>query len=105
VGLLLTPQGQGLLIQWDKDLSLIFGPAYKPKPKELLPKVELRMAVTPGWVRPYESLFRTLAVIPLSKGQYFLNPVQKGRRYSFLTRTIAPNGHISRPSFKFLILT
>jgi hypothetical protein len=62
------------------------------------------MAVTPGWVRPYESLFRTLAFIPLSKGQYLLSPVQKGRRYSFLCRIIAPNGYISRPSHNFLIL-
>ena len=104
VGLGLAPKGKGLLIQWDKDLSAIFGPAYKAHPKDPLPKVELRLAVTPAWVRPYESLFRTLAFIPLSKGQYLLNPVQKGRRYSFLTRVIALNGHISRPSFKFLII-
>jgi len=104
VSLGLVAKGKGLLIQWDKDLSAIFGPSYKANPKDPLPKVELRMAVTPGWVRPYESLFRTLAFIPLSKGQYFLSPVQKDRRYSFLSRIIAPNGYISRPSFKFLIL-
>jgi len=104
VGLGLAPKGKGLLIQWDTDLSAIFGPSYKAKPDVPLPKVELRMAVTPAWVRPYESLFRTLAFIPLSKGQYLLSPVQKGRRYSFLSRIIAPNGHISRPSFNFLIL-
>jgi len=104
VGLGLAPKGKGLSIQWDKDLSVIFGPSYKANSKDPLPKVELRMAVTPGWVRPYESLFRTLAFIPLSKGQYLLSPVQKGRRYSFLTRIVAPNGHISRPSFQFLIL-
>ena len=115
VGLGLAPKGKGLLIQWDKDLSAIFGPAYKAHPKDLLskrsgdpdlsgPKVELRMAVTPGWVRPYESLFRTLSLIPLSKGQHLLSPVQKGRRYSFLSRIIAPNGYISRPSHNFLIL-
>jgi len=104
VGLGLVAKGKGLLIQWDKGLSAIFGPSYKANPKDPLPKVELRMAVTPGWVRPYESLFRTLAFIPLSKGQYLLSPVQKGRRYSFLSRIIAPNGYISRPSFNFLIL-
>jgi hypothetical protein len=104
VGLGLAPKGKGLLIRWDKDLSAIFGPSYKANPKGPLPKVELRMAVTPGWVRPYESLFRTLAFVPLSKGQYLLTPVQKGRRYSFLTRVIAQNGYISRPSFNFLIL-
>ena len=104
VGLGLAPKGKGLLIQWDKDLSAIFGPSYKAHPKDPLPKVELRMAVTPAWVRPYESLFWTLAFIPLSKGQYLLRPVQKGRRYSFLSRIIAPNGHISRPSFNYLIL-
>jgi hypothetical protein len=104
VGLGLAAKGKGLLIQWDKDLSAIFGPSYKAHPKDPLPKVELRMAVTPGWVRPYESLFRTLAFVPLSKGQHLLSPVQRGKRYSFLSRVIAPNGHISRPSFKFLIL-
>ena len=104
VGLGLAAKGKGLLIQWDEDLSAIFGPSYKANSKDPQPKVELRMAVTPAWVRPYESLFRTLAFIPLSKGQYHLSPVQKGRRYSFLTRIIAPNGHISRPSFNFLIL-
>jgi hypothetical protein len=104
VGLGLVAKGKGLLIQWDKDLSAIFGPAYKANPKDLLPKVELRMAVTPAWVRPYESLFRTLTFVPLSKGQHLLSSVQKGKRYSFLTRIIAPNGYISRPSFKFLIL-
>jgi hypothetical protein len=104
VGLGLAAKGKGLLIQWDRDLSAIFGPSFKAHPKDPLPKVELRMAVTPAWVRPYESLFRTLAFIPLSKGQYLLNPVQKGRRYSFLSRVIAPNGYISRPSFNFLIL-
>jgi len=104
VGLGLVAKGKGLLIRWDKDLSAIFGPSYKANPKDPLPKIELRMAVTPGWVRPYESLFRTLAFIPLSKGQHLLSPVQKGRRYSFLTRIIAPNGHISRPSFNFHIL-
>ncbi len=103
VGLGLAAKGKGLLIQWDKDLSAVFGPAYKANLKDPLPKVELRMAVTPAWVRPYESLFRTLAFISLSKGQYLLSPVRKGRRYSFLTRTIAPNGYISRPSFNFLI--
>jgi len=104
VGLGLAPKGKGLLIQWDTGLSAIFGPSYKANPKDPLPKVELRMAVTPAWVRPYESLFRTLAFIPLSKGQYFLSPVQRGKRYSFLTRIIAPNGYISRPSHNFLIL-
>ena len=104
VGLGLAAKGKGLLIQWDRDLSAIFGPSFKAHPKDPLPKVELRMAVTPAWVRPYESLFRTLAFIPLSKGQYLLNPVQKGRRYSFLSRVIAPNGYISRPSHNFLIL-
>jgi hypothetical protein len=104
VGLGLVPKGKGLLIQWDEDLSAIFGPSYKANPKDPLPKVELRMAVTPAWVRPYESLFRTLSFISLSKGQHLLSPVQKGRRYSFLSRIIAPNGHISRPSFKFLII-
>jgi hypothetical protein len=103
VGLSLAPKGKGLLIQWDKDLSAIFGPSFKAHPKDPLPKVELRMAVTPAWVRPYESLFRTLAFVPLSKGQHLLSPVQKGRRYSFLTRIVAPNGHISRPSFNFHI--
>jgi hypothetical protein len=104
VGLGLAAKGKGLLIRWDTDLSAIFGPAYKAHPKDPLPKIELRMAVTPAWVRPYESLFRTLAFIPLSKGQYLLSSVQKGKRYSFLTRVIAPNGHISRPSFNFHIL-
>ena len=104
VGLGLIPKGKGLLIQWDNDLSAIFGPAYKANPKDPLPKVELRLAVTPAWVRPYESLFRTLAFIPLSKGQYFLSPIKRDMRYSFLSRIIAPNGHISRPSFNFLIL-
>jgi hypothetical protein len=104
VGLGLVAKGKGLLIQWDKDLSAIFGPSYKAHPKDPPPKVELRMAVTPGWVRPYESLFRTQAFIPLSKGQYLLSPVQKGKRYSFLSRIIAPSGHISRPSHNFLIL-
>jgi len=104
VGLGLVAKGKGLLIQWDRDLSAIFGPSYKANPKDPLPKVELRMAVTPAWVRPYESLFRTLAFVPLSIGQYLLSPVQKGRRYSFLTRIIAPNGYISRPSFNYLIL-
>ena len=103
VGLDLVAKGKGLLIRWDKDLSAIFGPSFKANPKDSLPKVELRMAVTPAWVRPYESLFRTLAFIPLSKGQYPLSPVQKGKRYSFLTRVIAPNGYISRPSFNFHI--
>jgi hypothetical protein len=115
VGLGLVPKGKGLLIQWDTDLSAIFGPSYKANPKDLLskrsgdpdlsgPKVELRMAVTPAWVRPYESLFRTLAFIPLSKGQYFLSPIKRDMRYSFLSRIIAPNGYISRPSHNFLIL-
>jgi hypothetical protein len=66
--------------------------------------VELRMAVTPGWVRPYESLFRTLAFIPLSKGQYLLSPIKRDMRYSFLSRVIPPDGRASRPSFNFLIL-
>jgi len=104
VDLGLVPKGKGLLIQWDKDLSAIFGPSFKASPEVPLPKVELRMAVTPGWVRPYESLFRTLAFITLSKGQHLLSPVQKGKRYSFLSRVIAPNGSISRPSFNFHIL-
>jgi len=104
VGLDLVAKGKGLLIQWDRDLSAIFGPSYKANPKDPPPKVELRMAVTPAWVRPYESLFRTLAFIPLSKGQYLLTPVERGKRYSFLSRVIAPSGHISRPSFNFHIL-
>lgn len=103
VGLDLKPKGKGLVIQWNSDLAGIFGPSYKANPKDPFPKVELRIAVTPAWVRPYESLFRTLALVPLSKGQHLLSPIKRDQRYSFLSRIIAPSGQISRPSFNFLL--
>ena len=98
VQLSLTPKGKGLLIQWDPGLSWVLGPGGKARFKGPLPKVELSLAVTSPWAKPWLSLFRALAIVPLTQGKYLFTPLAKDKRYSFLSRVITPDGQISRPS-------
>ena len=94
----LTLKGKGLLIQWSPDLSWVLGPSMKARSKSSQPKVELSLAVTSPWLKPYLSLFRALAIVPLSQDEFKLSPISKDKRYSFLSRVISPDGQISRPS-------
>jgi len=98
VELSLALKGKGILIQWNPDLSWVLGPGVKGRSKGSQPKVELSLAVTSPWLKAYLSLFRALAIVPLSQGKFLLSPISKAKRYSFLARVITPDGQISRPS-------
>jgi hypothetical protein len=98
VELALTRQGKGILVEWNPDLSWVLGPSAKARSKASQPKVELSLALTSPWKRAYLSLFRALAIIPLSQGKHLLSPISKDKRHSFLSRIITPDGQISRPS-------
>jgi hypothetical protein len=105
VELALTRKGKGVLVEWSSDLSWVLGPSAKTRSKVKEPKVELSLAVTSPWLKPWLTLFRALAIVPLSQGKHLLTPVEKDKRYSFLSRVITPDGQISRPSRVALIMT
>lgn len=100
----LTPVGKGLLVRWDpEDAGVLLKPS-QGRSSTLEPKLELCLAVTDAWKRPWESLYTTLAFVPLTKGRYRYAPVRKGKRYSFSSRVIAPDGQTSLPVRISLIL-
>ena len=98
VELSLSRKGKGILVEWVPDLSWVLGPSAKARSKESQPKVELSLAVTSPWLKAYLSLFRALAIVPLSQGKFLLSSIPKTKRFSFLSRVITPDGQISRPS-------
>jgi len=100
----LAPKGKGLWIQWDPEEAGLGLKAPEGGSPVSLPKLELCLAVTEAWKRPWASLFTTLAIVPLTKGEHFLTPVRKGKRYSFSVRVIGPDGQTSMPSHNSLIL-
>ena len=101
----MTLKGKGILVEWNPDLSWVLGPSTKTRSKGPLPKVELSLAVTSPWLKAYLSLFRALAIVPLSQGKFLLAPIPKAKRYSFLSRVITPDGQISRPSRVAFVLS
>ncbi len=52
----------------------------------------------------HESLYSTIAIVPLSEGRYLFSPVKPGKNYSFAIRVLTPDGQASRPFRISLIL-
>ena len=98
----LVPKGKGVLIRWDPEESGVVAPKAKKGEPEASLKLELCLAVTPAWSRAWESLFTTLAVVPLLKGEHLYSPVRPGKRYTFSSRVITPDGQVSRPSLNYI---
>lgn len=90
-------KGKGLSLTWNPQEYA--GAPKKPgaKPESHAPVLEVRQAVTPAWVRPWQSLFRTLGFIPLSRGECTYSPVMPLKRYTFDCCVITPDGQQSRP--------
>jgi hypothetical protein len=93
----LRPKGKGLLLQWDPVPTRVFGRAVKQGEAASKLKLEICLAVTPAWNKPYESLYSTQAIVPFSKGRHLYSPLQAGKRYSFSCCVLTPDGQKSRP--------
>jgi hypothetical protein len=104
VRLVLSPRGKGLLIQWDPLDSGIVRQGAKPDFPGAAPKLELCLAVTDAWRKPWESLYTTLALVPLAKARHLYTPVRPGKRYSFSSRVLTSDGQASLPFRISLIL-
>jgi len=92
VSLNLAPQGRGVLVKWDPQESGLGGKGSAPSASSSAPKLELRLAVTDAWRKPWESLYSTLAIVPLSKGRCLYAPVRPKKRYSFSARVLTSDG-------------
>jgi hypothetical protein len=100
----LSPKGKGLLLKWDTDEAKVFGRPVKGDEGASLLRMDIRLAVTEAWRKPYESLYSTVAIVPFSDGKYLFSPVKPGKHYSFAARVLTPDGQASRPSRTSLIL-
>jgi hypothetical protein len=100
----LSPKGKGLLLKWDTDEAKVFCRPVKGGEGASLLKVDIRLAVTEAWNRPYDSLYSTIAIVPFSDGRYLFSPVKSGKHYSFAIRVLTPDGQASRPFRTSLIL-
>ena len=67
-------------------------------------RMDIRLAVTEAWNRPYDSLYSTIAIVPFSDGRYLFSPVKPGKHYSFALRVLTTDGQASRPFRVSLIL-
>lgn len=94
----LSPKGKGLLLSWVPDETQVFRRPVKGGEGISKLKIEICLAVTPAWNKPYESLYSTLAIVPFSKGRYLYSPLQHGKRYSFSCSVLTSDGQKSRPS-------
>lgn len=100
----LSPEGKGLLIQWEPSDSGLVRRGAPPCAPTSAPKLELSLAVTEAWKKPWESLYSTLAIMPLAKGRYHYSPVKPGKRYSFSSRVLTSDGQASLPFRLSLVL-
>jgi hypothetical protein len=100
----LSPRGKGLLLKWDTGEAEVFGRPVKGGEGASLLRMDIRLAVTEAWRKPYESLYSTVAIVPFSEGKYLFSPVKPGKHYSFALRVLTPDGQASRPSRTSLIL-
>jgi len=100
----LSPNGKGLLLKWDTEEAEVFGRPVKGGEGASLLRVDIRLAVTEAWNRPYDSLYSTIAIVPFSDGKYLFSPVKPGKHYSFALRVLTTDGQASRPFRTSLIL-
>lgn len=100
----IVQKGKGLALSWDPEEYAEAPKKPGVKPSSPPPVLEIRVAVTPSWVRPYPSLFRTLGFIPLARGECTYTPALPGKRYTFDCCVITPDGQQSRPARIFLPL-
>jgi len=100
----IQPKGKGLVLKWDPGEYAGAPKKAGSKPSSPSPVLEVRLAVTQAWVRPWESLFTTLGFIPLTRGEWTYTPVMPGKRYTFDCCVITPDGQQSRPFRTFLAL-
>ena len=66
--------------------------------------VELRMAVTQPWVKPWQTCFRIHSYVPLQIGEHFVSPLEPEKKYTFLARVLSPEGQASISSRKAIVL-
>jgi hypothetical protein len=90
-------KSKGLLLRWDPEKYAVASKNLKAKSPSPAPVLEVRLAVTPAWVRPWQSLFRTLGFIPFTKSECAYSPVMPQKRYTFDCYLITPDGQQSRP--------
>jgi len=105
----LAPKGKGVKIRWEP-LTLP-SPArgeVKSSPAPLLQRgegvMELRMAVTQPWVKPWETCFRIHSYVPMQIGEHFVSPLETEKRYTFVARVLSPEGQASMVSWKDIVL-
>ena len=94
----LTKKGRGVKIRWE----------VKSPPAPLLQRgegvVELRMAVTQPWVKPWQTCFRIQSYVPMQIGEHFVSPLEPEKKYTFAARVLAPDGQASMVSWKNIVL-
>jgi len=94
----LAPKGKGIKIRWE----------VKSPPAPLLQRgegvVELRMAVTQPWVKPWQTCFRIQSYVPMQIGEHFVSPLEPEKKYTFAARVLAPDGQASMVSWKDIVL-
>ncbi len=100
----IVQKGKGLALNWDPGEYAEAPKKPGAKPSSPPPVLEVCLAVTSAWVRPYPSLFRTLGFIPLARGECTYTPALPGKRYTFDCCVITPDGQQSRPARIFLPL-
>ncbi len=85
----MTKKGKGVKIRWVPGKEGV---------------VELRMAVTQPWVKPWQTCYRIHSYVPLQIGEHFVSPLEPEKRYTFVTRVLSPEGQASIHSWKDIVL-
>ncbi len=80
------------------------GQAPPPKGEGTGGVVELRMAATQPWVKPWQTCFRIHSYVPLQIGEHFVSPLEPEKKYTFLARVISPEGQASVVSREDIVL-
>jgi len=73
----LTKKGKGVKITWKSGKEGV---------------VELRMAVTQPWVKPWQTCYRIHSYVPMQIGEHFVSPLEPEKKYTFLARVLSPEG-------------
>jgi hypothetical protein len=85
----LTKKGKGVKIQWEAGKEGV---------------VELRMAVTQPWVKPWQTCYRIHSYVPIKIGEHFVSPLEPEKKYTFLARVLSPEGQAGISTLKDIIL-
>ena len=85
----LAKKGEGVKIRWEPWKEGV---------------VELRMAVTQPWVKPWQTCYRIHSYVPMQIGEHFVSPLEPEKKYTFLARVLSPEGQASISTMGIIVL-